>query len=96
MHNATFRAWITHGARGQFCFTEPGTDRRWSVEDVDDREVDGHYEVREVGPTPAMEPPLQFADADAVVARFACDRSLPPCPSEPGTARPPTGTEDAS
>jgi hypothetical protein len=78
MNDTTFRTWIAHGAHGRFCFTEPATGRRWSVEYVDDREFDGHYEVREVSPVPAIEPPLRFADADAVMARFAPDRSLSP------------------
>jgi hypothetical protein len=96
MNEASFRTWIAQGAQGRFCFTEPGTDRRWSVEYIDDREFDGHYEAREVSPVPAIESPLRFADADAVVARFAPDLSLPRCRSEPGTARPLSGTEEAS
>jgi hypothetical protein len=66
------------------------------VEYVDDREFDGHYEVREVIPVPAMEPPLRFADSDAVVARFARDQSLPPQALAPGTARPASGTEETA
>jgi hypothetical protein len=96
MNEAPFRTWIAHGAPGRFCFTEPTTGRRWYVQYLDDREFDGHYEVGAVGPVPATEPPLRFADADAVVARFAPDRSLPPQAPEPGIARPPSGTEEAS
>jgi hypothetical protein len=73
MIEASFRTWIAHGARGRFCFTEPTTGRRWYVEYVDDRDFDGHYEVGVVDPAFATEPPICFADADAVVAHCARD-----------------------